>query len=841
MLAFTAWLALLAQRGDVKGEAQPPLPEAWRVPKRAALSPAEQHATFHVDAGLEVELVAAEPLVVAPVCASFDELGRLWVCEMRSYMRDIEGTNESAAENAVVVLTDRDGDGRMDERAVFLDQLALPRAVAPTRGGALVLAPPNLLFARDTDGDGRADDVRVMDTGLTGLASPEHAINGLLYTLDNHFACANAPWRYRWNGERLERQRTAGGGQWGITEDRFGRIFHNDNSNPLRCDLYPSHFAVRNPNLGVAAGMGVDIARGSRPAPSHGTPGVNRGYRGSTLVDGRLNEFTGACAPWIYEGDALPERYRGDAFVCEPCGNLVHRFEITYDERGFPKAESAPPDGAFLTSTDERFRPVHLCEGPDGALYVVDMYRGVLQHRLFVTSWLRAQVVERELEAPLDRGRIWRVTRKDATRKAMPDLANCSWTELAGHLGSTNRWMRKTAQRLFVEQGEGVQDARDVLTVYWDKLPHPQGTLNWLWARDGLDCSDLSELRFLLDFRDVTTRSSAAWLAASLVARGSAPALRFVRARGGWLNVAPELEQLVVLGLDPELSPAALGGSGPSASLAERAARNCSTEVERGAIASGLFGREVEFLRAVLEAESWPEPPTAGQAALVGLLAECVLRDGRTERVESLLGIAVACGAKPGSVGALLDGVARSRAKDAAGRELPLRVARMPAVLEDERLSAPHAQRIDELFIWPGKPGTDALWPRELTSAERQRFERGRVLFEQNCASCHQLSGRGDPALAPPLRNSRFVLGDPDTLVRIVAHGLRGPVTFDGTTWDGEMPSFAASDDELAGVLSYLRREWQHTADPLTPEFVGSVRVRHADRRGPWHVSELEK
>jgi hypothetical protein len=274
---------LRAQNGDVKDEVQPPLREEWRVPAPKALSPEEELATFALDDGLRVELVAAEPLVRDPVCASFDERGRLWVCEMSGFMPDVDAHGESEPKGSVVVLSDRDGDGRMDERTLFLDASCCRARSRRPRGGALVIAPPNLIFARDTDGDGRADDVRIVDNGLQGIASPEHAINGLLPTLDNWFACANAPVRYRWRDGTWERGRTAGGGQWGITEDRWGRIFYDDNSNPLRCDLYPSQYAVRNPNLGVAPGMGVNIAKGARPHPSHMTPGVNRGYRNGVL------------------------------------------------------------------------------------------------------------------------------------------------------------------------------------------------------------------------------------------------------------------------------------------------------------------------------------------------------------------------------------------------------------------------------------------------------------------------------------------------------------------------------------------------------------------------------
>jgi mono/diheme cytochrome c family protein len=170
-----------------------------------------------------------------------------------------------------------------------------------------------------------------------------------------------------------------------------------------------------------------------------------------------------------------------------------------------------------------------------------------------------------------------------------------------------------------------------------------------------------------------------------------------------------------------------------------------------------------------------------------------------------------------------------ARVKGADGAPQPIRIARPP------RLDSPPVEKeITELFdalIWPGKPGTEGMWPRELDEAERARFERGRTIFEQTCASCHQLSGLGDIGIAPPLRNSSYVLGSPERLAKVVLHGLRGPLSFEGLTWDGEMPAFAASDEDIASVLTYLRREWNHTADPIAPELVSAVRCATRDAR----------
>ncbi len=834
MMLLALALLFAPQNGDVKGEVQPPLPDAWRKPAPKPLRPAEALAAFKVDAGLRVELVASEPLVNSPVCAVFDERGRLFVCEMPSYMRDVDGTEEARADGAVALLEDLDGDGRMDKRSEFLSGLVLPRAVAATHGGALVIAPPNLLFARDDDGDGRADHIRVLDSGLQGVASPEHAINGLLYSLDNWFWCANAPVRYRWNGVQLERGRTAGGGQWGITEDARGRIYLNDNSNPLRGDLYPSHYAVRNASLGVAPGMNTNLAKGVRPRAPHTTPGVNRGYRKGLLEDGRLNEFTGACAPLVFEGDGLPERYRGSAFVAEPCANLVHRFEVAFDAAGRPVPTTAAPDGAFLSSPDERFRPVHLFEGPDGALYIADMARGVIQHRLFVTSWLRAQVEERELETPTDRGRIWRVS--GAEKRAKPgSLATVTWDELGDALDSPNRWTRKTAQRLFVEEApiaKGVfeRDALEVLRERSRSAESEFGRLHALWALDGLGESAPELARILWWREQGSDPINGARLLERTLREDGDERLEWWMTR---VQFAPlEQKRAAALALGSIDSAAALGA------LVTLASACAHDDVARGALVSGLGGRELEFLAALLARG----PRAWNSDALLASLAACVVREARAERIENLLVRVAAPQLAPADAAALARGMLDGCARNADGSRRPIRVTKSIRELELAAASEDSAKvlvELAELVVWPDKPGVEVVWPREWNEAERALAARGRGVFEQVCASCHQLGGQGDPAVAPPLRDSPWVLGSPDVLTRVVLHGLRGPLTMGGLTWDGEMPAHELGDEDLAGVLTYLRREWGHGADPVSPEFVRSVRAKHASRRAAWSVEEL--
>lgn len=414
--------AALAQRGDVEGEAQPPLSASIVVPPAPVLTPEQELATFQLPDGYVVELVASEPLVRDPVCIAFDSDGAFAVCGMHPYMRDVDGTHEDAPLGSVILM-------RGSERSVIATGLPLPRAIAPCRGGWLVIAPPELLWFADEDEDGTFERREVWDKGLGGIASPEHAINGLSPTSDGRFVCANVPWDYAFENDKLIRVGANARGQWGISLDASGRQYFNSNEDPLRMAAIPPRYAVRNPALGTALGADLRILEDRSVETARVNTGVNRAYREGILrPDGRLARYTAACSPLYVPRERvelLGKQAKDSVFLCEPAGNLVAHVELAEDEFGRMKATPARrADGReFLTSTEERFRPVSLSLGPDGALYVVDMYRGVIQHKLFVTSHLRKQVESRGLAQPTGLGRIWRVRRKDAPRAAAPAIA----------------------------------------------------------------------------------------------------------------------------------------------------------------------------------------------------------------------------------------------------------------------------------------------------------------------------------------------------------------------------------------------------------------------------------
>lgn len=841
VLPLLALLApVLAQNGDRQGEEQPPLPADLEVPPAPVLSPEEALASFTVEPGFRVELVAAEPLVVDPVAAAFDARGRLWVCEMRGYMPDADGRGEREPVGEVAFLEDLDGDGRMDRRTVFVDGLVLPRALAPVADGVLVIEPPDLAFHRDTDGDGRADERIVVDTGLPGLENPEHAINGLLPTLDNWLHCANRGVRYRLRDGEWQRGSTGGGGQWGLTQDDLGRVLYNTNSDPLRGDAWPSAYLVRNAHLGGAVGGNERFVHDFTVWPGRINPGVNRGYQPATLRDDfTLHRFTGACGPHVYRGSLFPAEFRGNAFVCEPTGNLVKRYALREDERGRLVGENVHEGREFLTSTDERFRPVNLLGGPDGGLYVLDMYRGLVQHRIYLTTFLRRQIEERGLEGPMGLGRVWRIVPEDAEARPRPDLADASWSEIALLLGDPDGWWRDAAQRIVVEEGRGDRDAEELVRRAARGHASPLGRMHALWALEGIDGLDPGLLAEALEDEDPRVRLAAVRAGESWLATGRAELVEAVAAierETAWKHL--EVQCLLSLGE----SRSAAGDR----ALHEALTRDGSTRTRREAVLSGLEQREHAFLLALLEDPRWREPAEGRHEFLVAL-ARCIARSGRSDHIDEVVHRAsLDAEALPWRAAALIEGLLAARPKDPRGEPGRLRLASAPAALErltgcaDETVAA-RAVELDGALAWPGRPGIEEEPVRPLEPAEQARFERGREIYGAVCSACHGPSGLGDPGKAPPLRHSPWVLGSERRLVTILLHGLVGPIELDGGRWEMEMPAFGASDSDLAAVATYVRREWGHGAEPVEPDTVAAEREARSTRTGPWTVEQLER
>jgi mono/diheme cytochrome c family protein len=817
------------------------------IPPAPPLPPEQALKSFKVQPGFRIELVAAEPLVHDPIQIAFDPEGRMWVLEMRGYMPNLEGTGEPEKVGSVVVLEDTDGDGRMDKRTVFLDGLVMPRALSLVRGGALVAEPPILWFCQDKDGDGQCDRRTPVASDYATEADPkrgaranqEHTSNGLLRNLDNWIYSANYTARFRDTGGPWQREATIFRGQWGISQDDFGRLFYNSNEDPLRADFVPSQYLGRNPHYRSAAGANAPIYDNKAVWPARVNPGVNRGYRtGQLRPDGTLATFTAACAPLVYRGDNFPEEFHGNVFVCEPAGNLIKRYILEHSGVSF-KAKNAYDQAEFLASTDERFRPVNLNNGPDGCLYIVDLYHGILQHHLYITSYLRQQILDRGLEKHTDYGRIYRVVNASKPAGPRPQLSKAGPEELVKALSHPNGWWRDTAQRLLVERNDSTAVA--ALKQLALAGANPLGRLHGLWTLEGMRQLDGATLTKAISDSHPKVRAAAMRISEPLL-KNQPELLNVLLKQAG--DTGPDVQLQLAFTLGEAKEPRA------EEAMAKIARQNTRDVYIRDAVITGLDGHELEFLERLFADKDWNEHKP-GSDKFLGALAQCVFNEAKPDRINRLLELAVK---RPESEQwqrlALLDGISSTTPQATKGKVKvkPVRLNAEPAALAELAQSGAkeiqeRAKKIDGLLTWPGKPGAEPeIAVRPLTTEEQKRFDQGKELFLISCGACHQPHGMGQEGLAPPLVDSEWVLGAPQRIVRIVLHGLHGPINVKGKTFQLDMPALGVFDDEqIAAILTFVRREWGHTADPIESELVKTIRAETEKHEEAWTEAELLK
>ncbi len=887
-----------AQEGDRPGEPQTSLPSHWQIPPAPILSPEDERKTFQLaDEFLTIELFASEPMVQDPVAMDFDADGRLWVVEMRGYMPDIDGRGEKEAVGRVSILTDTNNDGRADKATIFLDQLVLPRAIKVCWGGALVAHDEKLWFAKDTNGDDVADVRELVDADYIQSGNPEHQPNGLLLALDNWIYSAKSDQRYRRVDGKWIKEKTEFRGQWGITQDDFGRLYYNVNNSQLHADLFPPNYSLRNTNFIPIHALNQRIATNQAIFTLRPNTGVNRGYRPGVLNDrGHLKEFTSACAPLVYRGnrlfnkpwhksranDPIAELGRteeplsevtwiepNNVFVCEPAANLIKRNVLNREDWGPVPAQFAYPDREFLASTDERFRPVWLSNAPDGSLFVADMYRGVNQHKQYMTSHLRQEVLARGLDKGIHLGRIWRVRRHDSHPRLTSTISALSNRQLSGLLHDSNGWQRDTAQRLLVER-RAMEVVPDLLGIAAGNS-RTRSAVHALWTIEGLVAQSQEDgfgkpsLRYpvssvpgvwagLLEGinQSQPVAGSHALLVASRMAEGDARLEADVleRLRNGPPGESIFLEaERKVFRLRAVLAIGGFGSNDVVPTLVSLFQRQVWDVTMAEAIVCAGAGRELSLLRAIAAGVD-PGGNSDGLNLAIQNLTACVAarRDGR-EFIELLKTLRTVQGVQGGILRGGLQGIVSERAK----------LRREPIVLEvvpDDLLAFQNspdepvralAASIAQVVEWPGhtveRPPVVQLRP--LTGAFAQQFAEGRVVYQKACAACHGLGGEGLPSLAPPLLDSEWLTGPADRVIRIVLQGLEGPIEVGGRTYapPAILPSMPAVDSlndmEIAAMMSYVTRELGQSSRTNTADEVAIIRNRFANRAAPWTAAEL--
>ncbi|MCB1275415.1 discoidin domain-containing protein [Prosthecobacter sp.] len=464
------------------------------MPPVKPLTAAEEAKTFLLPPGYHMELILSEPDITEPVCMAFDGNGRLYVAEMSSYMRDIDGSNELVSTSRVSVHWSSKGDGKYDMHRVFADKLKLPRLLLPLADGVLIgeTDTNDIYLYKDTNGDGVSDEKKPVYQGGPRGGNLEHQPSGMTWALDNWIYTAVNNYRLRWKDGQLIKQDIPGnGGQWGATQDDEGKFWvvnAGGEKGPLNFQnhiLYGQSFARAQFEPGFEV---VWPAMGLRDY--QGGPGKSRD-------DNTLNHFTATCGGEIYRGDQLPAELKGGLFFGEPVGRLVRQTKIEVAD-GITILHNPYPQSEFLRSTDACFRPVDMKTAPDGTLFICDMYRGIIQEGNWTRegSYLRKVILQYGMEKIINCGRVWRLVHDTTKPVPAPKLLEATPAQLVETLAHPNGWYRDTAQKLLVlKQDQSVVPA---LVAMLQKNDSALARIHALWTLEGLGALTSEHVRIAL-------------------------------------------------------------------------------------------------------------------------------------------------------------------------------------------------------------------------------------------------------------------------------------------------------------------------------------------------------
>ncbi|MBK1826147.1 DUF7133 domain-containing protein [Haloferula rosea] len=585
-----------SQQGNRKGhENMKSIVPADEVPAAPVLPVDQALKTFELAPGFIIEPVAAEPLVDRPVCIDFDPAGRMWVCEMNGYMPDIDGKGEDIPQGRIVVLEDTDHDGSVDKRTVFLDKILLPRALAVFPDGVLFIDQNQLCWIK-RDGLQASGDPVVLDPKFAAGGNAEHKPNGLLPNLDNWLYLAKSDKRIRRVAGEWLIEKTSFRGQWGIARDDHGRLYHNSNSTLLNADRTAPDLLDGNPAAKMRVRSTTQLGN-NRVWPIRVTPGVNRGYIAksngydSQTLDPetyKLINATAAAGMAIYRGTNFPKTWLGRGIVTESTVQLVKAIAI--DESNGKMTGSHPlGEKEFIASTDERFRPVNAYNAPDGSLYVIDFYHGIIQHKTYMTSYLREQTLSRGLDKPgHGLGRIYRIRHSAGQLEQPIDMASLQGRQLVAMLAHANAWHRETAQRVMTARKDPswVPDLA-LLTKNQDA----RTAMHAIWTLEGMGMLTSDHLKSALVSKDPNLRNSALWA----VTRLSSPQRQLLAPGLSKLEVSTESIPYLAKAL------ATCNHETSDKALATIMEKHQKIPFVREAAVAGLRGREQEFLASHLE------------------------------------------------------------------------------------------------------------------------------------------------------------------------------------------------------------------------------------------------
>lgn len=705
-------------------------PEINKDPVLKDLPPEESLKTIYVPKGYRVDLVANEPMIKEPVTVAWDGNGKMYVAQMMTYMQDIDANHEDEPWSRISILEDTDGDGKMDKSVVFIDSMVLPRIMLPLDDRVIVgeTYNRNLYSYRDTNGDGQADEkILLLEDTTRDNRNLEHQDANMVWGIDNWLYVTNKAFRYKFANGILTRDTLPepAQGQWGLTQDETGRLFFSRAGAEVPALGFQQH-----PVYGSLDMEGHWDESFMEPWPIVGTLDAQGGPRRIKERDSTLNKFTGVAGQEIFLGDKMPTAY-GDLFIPEPVGRLIRRAKV-HHRSGKIVLENPYHEAEFLASTDPLFRPVHAATGPDGCLYVVDMYRGIIQEGTWVGegSYLRDVVEEKGYDKFFGRGRIYRVRHESMEPGPPPQLLNKSSEELLEYLRHPNGWWRITAQKLIVLKSdksvvpqliETVESNESFFSTMFggSEVDYGLERLHALWTIDGLDAIDKATLKMALLDKDPRVRVAAIRIADRYLKEDDAEMFDALKTLAN--DTDPEVLQQLILSF--------------------RIQNDKTKQIVQTIVDKNPDNEVIKVTAA--------ENLNPSFSVIAGLKQKYKLRGG-----------------------------------DAASQ-----------------------------------------------------IVNGYKIFKEYCSTCHGPEGKGIPQLAPSLVGSPRVTGDIEIPVKILLHGLTGPV--DGVEYNGPMAPVAKENDEyIADVLSYVRAHLNESGTVWRGR-VRSIREKNKERNKYWTLKEL--
>ncbi len=449
------------------------------------LSPEQSQKHFYLPEGYGIESVLTEPHILEPVAIEFDANGRMYVAEMRTYMQNIDGNDQDKPVSRVSVHVDSNNDGTYDQHTVFADNLKLPRMLLALREGELLISETwddKVYLYKDTDGDFQADEKEVYFKGTNNGGNLEHQSSGPIWSMDNWLYTTYDGFRVRWDGSR-KGQRARSHGQWGLTQDRYGKPWFVNAGG----EQGPVHF--QQPIAYGSFSIGGETDKNWKTVyPLVAIPDVQGAEGRFREKDKTLNHFTATCGQEIVRGHRLPGQLKGDLLFAEPVGRLIRRGKVTVED-GVTYLDNPHEKAEFIRSTDPLFRPVNLKTAPDGTIYIVDMYRGIIQEGNWVGkgSYLRKVVKKYGLHKLIGRGRIWRLGHRDfqSNRSKTPDMYDQPSEQLVQFLSHPNGWWRNMAQRQIVlrQDASVTGELQNMVESHRNHLAR----IHALWTLEGLN------------------------------------------------------------------------------------------------------------------------------------------------------------------------------------------------------------------------------------------------------------------------------------------------------------------------------------------------------------------